>query len=462
MPSDFPRVSPGDAIAPHLTARWYNHVTHGGQMQVGAAPGRGPDLPSQLTVLVKNLTGSAIERGHVMSPYFKQYTDDQNFTLARNRVGFMYGAPPVAEDLTRMLVVALEPIASTKIGRCVIAGPAQVRLDIEDDAHLFAIPVDNDSSKMTSSPDLGYPIIGKSHVKASQPAEGAWAVILLGGGAGGTAAAAGDSELQFATASEDIAVGGSGDVAVGISGGGATVTAYNTLGFEVALGETVLIGSVDRSNDPESPDVRREILEVLVGARDRERYEWIITRPEDDENAPEYVLGKDASDLLRWYLPADAQGPKGDPGDPGPPGPEGPQGPAGPTGAAGPAGPAGPAGATGPAGAAGPPGPPGDPGPPGPAGPMGPMGPEGDKGDKGDPGVVDAARLTDSEFIVSIDAVNVTMVLAATGLPAGDPTQNDAIKVEIVYTKSLAAFIDKDFDVPNQKEPGILQGQPCP
>jgi hypothetical protein len=277
-----------------------------------------------------------------------------------------------------------------------------------------------------------------------------------------TAGAAGAATLKFGQAGGTIAAGASGAV------GGDTV--YNALGFPVEGGDLVLYGDVDGGA---GQGVRKEILEIVHAGRVREVERWLRSIETVTSGEPPGYLfgirgatvdgnGDLAGGALEWWLASALQGE---------PGPAGPQGPAGPEGPPGPAGPAGPAGADGAPGAAGPQGAPGDPGPPGPpgaAGPQGPAGPaglpgsKGDKGDKGDPGVVAEERLTDSEFIVSIDAVNVTMVLAATGLPAGDPTQNDAIKVEIVYTKSLAAFIDKEDDVADQKEPGILQGQPCP
>lgn len=291
-----------------------------------------------------------------------------------------------------------------------------------------------------------------------------WKILDASAGGGGAA-----TGLKFGlVADATISKGGSGQVTEGSDASGSNVTVYNALEFELVAGDLVLYGTVDHGTTTGN---RLEAVEVIYLARMREVETWLRSiETVTNSEPPGYLFGIRGATVdgggnldggsLEWWL-TNLENLKGDPGDPGPQGEKGDKGDKGDQGDAGPAGADGAPGPAGPTGPAGPQGPPGDPGPPGPPGMPGAPGADGDDGVDGVDGVVPPERLTDSEFIVSLDALNVTLVEAATGLPAADPANNDSIKVELVYTKSLAAFVDKEDDVPNRKVSGIVTGNEC-
>ncbi len=83
------------------------------------------------------------------------------------RPAYVAGTPTGPGDA---VVVTLEPIQGGSLGRAVLAGHVVATVDVSDEEHTRAVPIDGDSDKFNSASGGGYPIVfkesGTGEVKA--------------------------------------------------------------------------------------------------------------------------------------------------------------------------------------------------------------------------------------------------------------------------------------------------------
>ncbi|HUS48333.1 MAG TPA: hypothetical protein VM098_09440 [Phycisphaerae bacterium] len=134
-----------------------------------------PAVPHNTVLLVQNSSGADRDRGEVLgidgvviSPTDNQDEFEQRFALD--------GATPTADHAGRFVVLA-EPIPTGELGRAYVAGACPVRIDVQDEAHLYADVTDGDASKLTSG------AFGSALILWAESGTGTkWAVVQLGGG----------------------------------------------------------------------------------------------------------------------------------------------------------------------------------------------------------------------------------------------------------------------------------------
>ncbi len=130
---------------------------------------------SAITVPVKNASYNELDRFAVLGieDVLFDPTDDEDAFL-REPFAFEGRTPDEDDHLGQFLVLA-EPIAAWKIGRATIQGLTPVKVEVTDEAHLYADVLDGSPWKLASRQH------GAARVLWKQPGVGErWAVVLLG------------------------------------------------------------------------------------------------------------------------------------------------------------------------------------------------------------------------------------------------------------------------------------------
>ena len=165
------QFQPGDRSIP---ASFLNRVGDAADLvlnqQGGGAFGGTTDSD---VILVYNSSGSDVSRFGVLALGDVRITQADNAEEFAQRV-YMDGVQPAVGDHEGKFVVALEPIASGKIGRCVAGGLVQCQVTINDDAHEYATITDDSVAKLSSAASGYARIMWKAGTSGDQ-----WAIVQL-------------------------------------------------------------------------------------------------------------------------------------------------------------------------------------------------------------------------------------------------------------------------------------------
>lgn len=159
--------------------RWWRIAVNSGR---GPADGI-PIPPSNLITIVRNDSGSDLERFAVLGIRDPIYTRDDNQVEFDNKPSWAGTVPTLTGDTpSTSYVVTLEPLGSGKIGRAVLAGLVPVQLYFDSDALIYKFADAHDGDTTYLYPGVsGRAEILWSETPASYPGS-AWALVLLGSG----------------------------------------------------------------------------------------------------------------------------------------------------------------------------------------------------------------------------------------------------------------------------------------
>jgi len=178
------KLEPGQKLNKAITARSWNLMVDAAEIVLGApqdfsADGvQGPAAPNH-TILCRNDSGAAVGRwgvlaitGMVIAPSGATGAATLSWQTSPAVIGV---APPTGT--VGGFVVAVEPIASGKIGRAAVAGVVQAKVDVSDASHGFAVPQAGSTSAFASASSGAVKILWKQGTGSGQ-----WALLLFDNG----------------------------------------------------------------------------------------------------------------------------------------------------------------------------------------------------------------------------------------------------------------------------------------
>lgn len=222
------RVTPGP-IKGQLSARALNRAQEAadivlGQRVNGTADGPSAGPAPYTPILTKNNTTGPVRRWGVLSVAGVVFTPSGatgNATQQFQDQPVLSGGLPTGGS---SFVVAVEPIAAGKIGRCAVAGVVQAKINVVSESDTFATAKDGDLTQLTSSSSGEATILWKE----SGTGSGKWALVRFGaaGAAGIRLGKVSGTWSKGATASV-TQWKGDGSAAVSGPSGPVTFTAIN-------------------------------------------------------------------------------------------------------------------------------------------------------------------------------------------------------------------------------------------
>jgi hypothetical protein len=222
------RVTPGP-IKGQLSARALNRAQDAadivfGNRPIGVADGPGAGPVPYTPILAKNNAGSAVRRWGVLSVAGVVFTPSGatgNATQQFQDQPVLSGGLPTGGS---SFVVAIEPIAAGRIGRCAVAGVVQAKINVVSSSDAFATAKDGDLTQLTSASSGEATILWKE----SGTGSGKWALVRFGsaGAAGIRLGKVSGTWTKGATASV-TQWKGDGSAAVSGPSGPVTFTAIN-------------------------------------------------------------------------------------------------------------------------------------------------------------------------------------------------------------------------------------------
>jgi predicted RecA/RadA family phage recombinase len=178
------RIQPGP-VRGQLSARAWNRAQDAadivlGQRSDGTAAGPSDGPKPYTPILARNSTTGTVNRWGVLSVAGVVFTPSGatgNATQQFQDQPVLSGGLPTGGS---SFVVAVEPIAAGKIGRCAVAGVVQAKVNVTDASHGFAKAKDGDLTQLSSADTGDAQILWKeSGTGASK-----WAIVRFGAGAG--------------------------------------------------------------------------------------------------------------------------------------------------------------------------------------------------------------------------------------------------------------------------------------
>lgn len=157
------RIEAGQKLAGAISARAWNRAQDAADRVLGVGTGftaggaTGADAASNI-VMVHNQTGSAVPVGGALrilvagTPFDGGTLDGNN--AASSSLKAMFQNKSYAGQLPTLgdpIAVALEPIASGKVGRMAIRGSVFFRLRMKNELHKYAAPLPNDCTQLQSA-----------------------------------------------------------------------------------------------------------------------------------------------------------------------------------------------------------------------------------------------------------------------------------------------------------------------
>ncbi len=174
MTDGLQKVRPGDRMA--FPASTFNAFVDAARAHRDREQDRGRQLRPALdragVVWIKNTTGGALERFHVVGldgPIF-----DPPEAAFFNQIGFD-GVTPDVDAHTGLFAVLLEPLASGEIGLGMVSGVVPVQLNVIDEDDEFADVNDGDATMLTTGDS------GAVHILYKEGGTGTkWGVVRIG------------------------------------------------------------------------------------------------------------------------------------------------------------------------------------------------------------------------------------------------------------------------------------------
>lgn len=150
MPDPFRQVNPGDPV--EFTAVAWNAMLDAARSSQYHVGGSSAPIPSrQATVVnVANGTGSDLARNSVVGLDGPIFRPDQSEDAFLREVTFR-ALTPADADHKRRYAVLLDAIPIDQVGRAYVSGVCQVKVDVQDPTHEYAIIIDGDLTMLKSS-----------------------------------------------------------------------------------------------------------------------------------------------------------------------------------------------------------------------------------------------------------------------------------------------------------------------
>lgn len=175
------RLQSGDDLPPHQTFNCYADAAIAEKArQHKQARQAVPDFRQTSIVLVRNDSGATVARNGVLgiSGVIITHTNHANEFLHRVT---LTGVDPVLATHQGKFVVLLEPLGDGKIGKGVVSGVVQVKIDIHDTGHMFADIQDDTTANLESRAVGSARILYIEPPVGTLPATGVhWCVVDLG------------------------------------------------------------------------------------------------------------------------------------------------------------------------------------------------------------------------------------------------------------------------------------------
>lgn len=141
------KIVPGQKLATAISARAWNRAQDAAEIVLGsnggaAAEGMTPTVRSANVVRVRNLSGETVPRFGVLG-----IGTDQGMAIDPEAATFgefitFNGSPPTELQRDRgRFVVAVEPIGPNAIGRAIVSGCFECRVEVVDETHEYAVPI---------------------------------------------------------------------------------------------------------------------------------------------------------------------------------------------------------------------------------------------------------------------------------------------------------------------------------
>jgi len=174
------RIVPGP-VRGQISARAWNRAQDAadivlGQRSDGMAAGPSDGPKPYTPILAKNNTTGTVNRWGVLSVAGVVFTPSGatgNATQQFQDQPVLSGGLPTGGS---SFVVAVEPIAAGKIGRCAVAGVVQAKINVVSESDTFATAKDGDLTQLTSSSSGEATILWKE----SGTGAGKWALVRFG------------------------------------------------------------------------------------------------------------------------------------------------------------------------------------------------------------------------------------------------------------------------------------------
>ena len=205
MSDPFRKVQSGDSLFPISAVTWNGMIEAAQAEQRRKAIGAGvlDQTRSATIVRVKNESGSNLDRNTILGLHGPLFTPTDSQDAFLRGVTFR-GIVPTDTDHKRRYVVMLDPCLDGYFGRAYLAGVCQVKVNVLDTAHQYAIIDTGRTDRLKSSfhgharilwreGDEGY---GYGYETGVQ-----WAIVMLGvtGSSGAIGRAAGDISARSGT-----------------------------------------------------------------------------------------------------------------------------------------------------------------------------------------------------------------------------------------------------------------------
>lgn len=158
------RIEKGQRLSSAISARAWNRAQEAADRVLGAQPGtEGAGLtsatPAPNVVLIKNDSGADVPQcgvlgisGAVFNPHTGNHGQIDEAILRTFQSSIVLsGVTPQAGTHDDAFVVALEPIAQNKIGRCATGGTFPVCVNILNTSHKYATVKNNDVTQLQSA-----------------------------------------------------------------------------------------------------------------------------------------------------------------------------------------------------------------------------------------------------------------------------------------------------------------------
>ncbi|MBE3097140.1 MAG: hypothetical protein IMZ44_08410 [Planctomycetes bacterium] len=170
------KVQPGDRL--RIPAKTFNTMIDAAQDFLNRRHNAGPDALRDVRqpgiVLVRNDSGSDLPRFGILGISGVLFTRTENATQFDNGPA-LTGTTPAAPDHRGKFVIALQPIASGKLGRCAVAGIVPVQIAVTDEDHRFADISDGSCDTLASAPS------GAARILYQESGTGTkWGLVLVG------------------------------------------------------------------------------------------------------------------------------------------------------------------------------------------------------------------------------------------------------------------------------------------
>ena len=179
MGDTFKKVKDGEKLV--IPARTYNAMVDAAQDYANRRNASEQDSAGSLPpniVYVKNSTAATVERLCVLG--ISDTLIAASYNNFKQVVAFSGVAPSTSSHSSGRFVVTLEAIKANSIGRAIVAGICQVKVNVTDTAHCFADVKNGDSTQLNSAESGPAVILYKESGTGTK-----WAVIRFGGSGGG-------------------------------------------------------------------------------------------------------------------------------------------------------------------------------------------------------------------------------------------------------------------------------------